>query len=222
MKSRGQFPIRFITAVLASAWLLASSVAVLASGVPEGGVLDFAILRNGEEIGRHILRFEARGRDIEVRVEARVDFWFGFIPLYRFDHRALEVWRDGALVRLTATTQDNGDDFQIEVRPDGAGLALSVNGETTPIDAAIIPASLWNIALVRRNLILDPADGELMSVAVTDVGADIITVRGRDVAARHYVMTGDFERDLWYDRDGVLMQVRFKGDDGSDIHYQLR
>lgn len=213
---------RFIAAVLASAWLLASSVAVLASGVPEGGVLDFAILRNGEEIGRHILRFEARGRDIEVRVEARIDFRFGFIPLYRFDHEAHEVWRDGALVRLTATTQDNGDDYQVEVRPDGAGLTLSVNGESTPIEANIIPASLWNIALVTRSLILDPADGELMSVAITDVGAETITIRGRDVAARHYVMTGDFERDLWYDRDGVLMQVRFKGDDGSDIHYQLR
>jgi hypothetical protein len=213
---------RLMASVLALSWLLASPVAALASGVPDGGVLDFSILRNGEEIGRHTLRFEARGRTVDVRVEASVDFRFGFIPLYRFDHRAHEVWRDGALVRLSATTQDNGDDFQIEVRPDGAGLVLSVNGESTPIEANTVPASLWNIALVGRKVILDPADGEMMAVAISDAGAETITVRGRDVVARHYVMTGDFERDLWYDRDGVLMQVRFKGDDGSEIHYQLR
>ena len=207
-------------ALLVLWWLLAGTA--LASGVPDDGVLDFAILRNGEEIGRHTLHFEARGQDLEVRITARVDFRFGFIPLYRFDHRALEVWRGGALARLSATTADNGDDFQIEVRRNGAGLALSVNGEPALLEADIIPASLWNIALVKRSQILDPADGEIMSVATRDAGDETITVRGREIATRHYIMTGDFERDLWYDRQGVLMQVRFKGDDGSDIVYRLR
>jgi len=214
---------RFVASLLALSWLLALPVSAAAlDGVPSDGVLDFAIMRNGEQIWRHIVRFEGRGRTIDVRVEATVDFWFGFIPLYRFDHRAHEVWRDGALIRMSAKTRDNGEDFQVDVRPDGAGLALSVNGETTLIDAGTIPASLWNIALVKQTLILDPADGEMMSVAIADVGEETITVRGRDIAARRYVMTGDFERDLWYGADGVLMQVRFKGDDGSDIHYQLR
>ena len=213
---------RPIAVFLALAGLLVSSSAALALGVPDGGVLDFAILRNGEAIGRHVLRFKARDRDIDVRVEASVDFRLGFIPLYRFDHRAHEVWRDGALVRLSATTQDNGDDFRIEVRPNGAGLTLSINGATAPIGAKIIPASLWNIALIKQNRILDPADGEIMSVATADIGGETIKIRGREVATRHYVMTGDFKRDLWYDRDGVLMRVRFKGDDGSEILYQLR
>ena len=157
-----------------------------------------------------------------MRVEVHIDVRFGFIPLYRFDHLAHEVWRDGALVRLSADTQINGDDFKVEVRPDGAGLSLSVNGESTPIEAAIIPASLWNIALVNRGRILDPANGEILSVATSDAGTETIAVRGRAVAARRYVMTGDFERELWYDQAGVLMQVRLKGDDGSEILYRLR
>ena len=201
-------------------WLLAGTA--LGSGVPEGGVLDFTILRNDEEIGRHTLQFEARGQDIEVRITARVDFRFGFIPLYQFDHRAHEVWRGGELVRLSATTADNGDDFQIEARRNGDGLTLSVNGEPTSLNADITPASLWNIAIVKCGQILDPADGEIMLVATRDAGEETIIVRGREIATRHYVMTGDFERDLWYDRQGVLMQVQFKGDDGSDIFYRLR
>ena len=211
---------RTLTTVLALIWLLLSPA--LASGVPDDGVLDFEILRDGEAIGRHILRFEARGQDIDVRVEAHVDYRFAFITLYRFDHQAHEVWRGGALVRLSATTNDDGAEFQVEVRPNGAGLTLSVNGATKPIDVNIIPASLWNIALVKRDRILSSAKGKIMAVATTDAGDETITIRGRDVVTRHYVMTGEFERDLWYDRDGVLMQVRFKGRDGSEIHYRLR
>ena len=34
-------------------------------------------------------------------------------------------------------------------------------------------------------------------------------------------MTGQFERELWYDNDGVLVRVEFKGEDGSDIQYVI-
>lgn len=217
---RYEIPVRLLTSLFVLSWLLAPPA--LASGVPDGGVLDFAVLRDGEEIGSHILKFEARGQSIDVRVEVHIAVWFGFIPLYRFDHLSHEVWRDGALVRLTAEAQINSDDFKVEVRPDGAGLSLSINGETTPIDADIVPASLWNIALVNRDRILDPANGKIRSVATSDAGVETIMVRGREVAARRYVMTGDFERELWYDQAGVLMQVRLKGSDGSEILYLLR
>jgi hypothetical protein len=209
-----------LTPIFALLWLLTAPA--LASGVPDDGVLDFAILRNNEEIGRHTLRFETRGQDLNVRIIASIDFRFGFIPLYQFDHQALETWRGGGLLGMSATTRDNGDDFEIEVQRDGDGLTLTLNGETTPLDGDIVPASLWNIALVTRDQILDPADGEIMAVVTRDAGAQTIRIRGREIVAQHYIMTGDFERDLWYDRQGVLMQVRFKGDDGSDILYQLR
>lgn len=211
---------RLLTALFVLSWLLAPPA--LASGVPDGGVLDFEVLRDGEAIGHHTMRFEAHGNTVEVRVDVRIEVKFGFIPLYQFAHQAHEVWRDGALVRLSAEAQINGDDFKVEVRPDGAGLSLSINGESTPIEADIVPASLWNIALVNRDRILDPANGKIRSVATSDAGVETIMVRGRAVAARRYVMTGDFERELWYDQAGVLMQVRLKGSDGSEILYLLR
>ena len=58
-----------------------------ASGIPEDGVLDFAILRNGEQIGRHLIRFERRGEPTIVQITADVDYRVAFIPLYIFRHR---------------------------------------------------------------------------------------------------------------------------------------
>jgi len=194
----------------------------IAAGVPSNGILDFVILRNGSEIGHHVIRFEKLADSVIVRIEAQVDYRIAFIPFYTFRHVSREVWRGGQLIDMTAETNDNGCDFSINVKAEGDAFRLSVNGVETPIDAGVIPASLWNIALVESGKILDPADGELMQVAIRNSGEEVINVRGRDVRARHFVMTGDFQRDLWYDNSGVLVHVRFTGEDGSEIRYELR
>ena len=215
-------PIRFIRLTTLLFFCFGSVAVASPAGVPDGGVLEFDILRNGNAIGHHILQFEPNGKNLEVRVDAQVDYRLGFIPLYRFEHSATEFWHNDRLLTLTATTRDNGDDYNILLRPAGDRLQLSINGDTVSVEPEIVPASLWNIAVVKQRLLLDPADGELMQVQTEDIGPETITVRGRPVAAHHYVMTGDFERDLWYDANGVLVQVRFKGDDGSEIRYGLR
>ena len=68
-----------------------------ASGIPEDGMLDFAILRNGEQIGRHLIRFERRGEPTIVQITADVDYRVAFIPLYIFRHTARETWRAPAV-----------------------------------------------------------------------------------------------------------------------------
>ncbi len=194
----------------------------IASGIPEGGVLDFAILRNGTEIGSHVIRFERVGDPTIVRIAAKVDYRLAFIPVYLFELNAREEWRKGRLVGMSVETNDNGDDFRVAVTPDGEGLNLSINGTDSSIDPKTIPASLWYKPMVGHETILDPADGEMMKVTVRASGEEIIQVRGAAIRARRYVMTGDFERNLWYDQRRVLVQVQFEGRDGSEIRYELR
>ena len=201
---------------------LAVSGPAIASGIPEDGLLDFAILRNGEQIGRHTILFEGRGEPTIVRITAEVDYRLGFIPLYIFRHAARETWRDGGLIGMQAETNDNGDDYDIAFTVEGAQGALSINDETTAIDTPLRPASLWNNAVIGDQVTLDPADGDLMSVSVSAAGEEMITVRGWEIRAHRYEMTWDFQRMLWYDRRNVLVQVVFDGRDGSEIRYQLR
>ncbi len=190
-----------------------------ASGMPKDGVLDFAILRNGDQIGRHVFRFEARGDPMIVQIVAEIDYRLGFIPLYTFRHNARETWQAGKLVGLTAETNDNGDDYRIALADDGD---LTVNDETEAIAVGMRPASLWNNAALGDQTLIDPADGDLMKVSVAAAGAETITVRGTEIQASRYEMTGDFQRTLWYDRQNVLVQVLFSGSDGSEIRYRLR
>jgi hypothetical protein len=42
------------------------------------------------------------------------------------------------------------------------------------------------------------------------------------VTAHHYAITDKITRDLWYDSNGRLVQVRFSAKDGSEIQIVLR
>ena len=45
---------------------------------------------------------------------------------------------------------------------------------------------------------------------VTPAGTETITVAGREVEARRYCITGDLERELWYDAAGNWLQSRLE------------
>ncbi|MBN85976.1 MAG: hypothetical protein CL885_00470, partial [Dehalococcoidia bacterium] len=140
---------------------LATPGRATASGIPDDGLLDFAILRNGEQIGRHLIRFEQRDDPMIVQITAGVDYRVAFIPLYIFRHTARETWRAGDLIDMKAETNDNGDDYDIRLTVDGTLGALSINDETTYVDTPLRPASLWNKAALGDQVILDPVDGDL-------------------------------------------------------------
>ena len=78
-----------------------------AAGVPEGGVLVFEILRNGEAIGTHTYRFDQSEERTEVRIKTDIDFRLLFIPIYKFEHASREVWQDGRLTSLESNTNEN-------------------------------------------------------------------------------------------------------------------
>jgi len=85
----------------------------------------------------------------------------------------------------------------------------------------VVPASLWNMATVSQTHLLNTLDGSDMAIMVKDLGEEAVKVMGKDVMARHYAISGDLQRELWYDAGGRLVKVRFAASDGTDIQYVL-
>ena len=54
-------------------------------------------------------------------------------------------------------------------------------------------------------------------IGVTGGEAATITIGDRQYATRHYRMTGELARELWYGSDGLLVKMRGTGSDGSVI-----
>lgn len=192
--------------------------------IPESGVLAFNVLRDGDAIGTHVIRFiEAQGElSVDIATTVAVKLPLVSIALYRFEHEGHEVWRDGKLVTLKSKTNDDGAAHRLQVLASPDGLMVDGDAGAHQSDLAIIPASLWNPNIITQTRILNTLDGREMVVAVDDLGEEEIKTRHGPVTARHYQVRGDLDRELWYNDSWVLVQVRFKAEDGSNILYALK
>lgn len=90
------------------------------------------------------------------------------------------------------------------------------------MDLTILPASLWDSAIVHQQVLLNTLDGSKMRVTVQDLGPETVVVGGRNISARHYKITGDLQRDLWFDARSAQVRVQIAGNDGSSIVYELK
>jgi len=60
------------------------------------------------------------------------------------------------------------------------------------------------------------------NVRATDDGIEPIFAGAQNVAARHYAVTSELLRDVWYGPDGQTVQVLFPAKDGSEIAFVMR
>ena len=193
-----------------------------AAGVPKDGVLEFDIVRNGEAIGTHTYRFDCSGDRTEVRIKTDINFRLFFIPVYRFEHESKEIWQDGKLNSLESNTNENGTPVKLLVHRDEDSLMVYGEDGNLHVDREIIPASLWNRLVLDRSQTLTTISGNVKKFEVEYVGETELEVRGQKVMTQHFRLTGEFERELWYDKDDVLVGVRFEASDGSTVAYVLK
>lgn len=200
---------------LGSLGLLAASGARAAS-LPEDRL--FAIFRKGEQIGTHTVTFStAASGGLVVRHAIDVVVKLAFIPVYRYDQKVEDLWRDGRLVATDAATEENGQRSFVRVRERGGRLVCE--GPRGVRDAPLgtmNDLSYWNVAIVRQRGLIDCQKGELEPLALEGGEADTVTVGGRPVATRRWRMNPNGSRggEVWYDEAGRIVKavVRTRGE----------
>jgi hypothetical protein len=180
----------------------------------------FTITRNGDQIGTHSINLNRTGAETSVSIVTDLTVKVLFVTAYRFQHTASERWLNGRLVALNATTDDNGTRHQVSVVTAGTTLQIDADGKTARLDRTIIPGSLWNPELMRRPVMLDTQEGQVLPLTVVDQGPEDLTIDSRVIKAHHYVMKSKYSQDVWYDDQQHLVQVKLIGPDGSVIMYK--
>lgn len=175
-----------------------------ASTLPSNGALQFDVIRKGKDIGD--LSYEFSGTPTAYTVKIMTDIAVK-VPLVRFNayvfkQNSVEKWNGGKLASIQSATNDDGDDHTLNQPGNG-----------------LLPASLWNDDILKSRKLLNTIDGRVMNVRVTDLGVQPVPVRDGQLSAHHYRISGDLERDIWYDDQGNLAHVSFTADDGSTVTY---
>jgi hypothetical protein len=194
---------------------------VMAASAPGSMRLDFTVLKDGDVIGHHQIELVRNGDLENVSIKTDIVVKVVYVPVYRFEHTGSEVWRAGHLVSLRSQTNDDGEKHTLQAAANGGHIEVTGDGTASQASTEIIPASLWNHDLVTQTVLLNTLTGKQMAIKVADLGADPVRVHGSSVPAHHYKVTGELERELWYDESNMLVLVKFKAKDDSEIRYVL-
>jgi hypothetical protein len=194
---------------------------LLLGGQACGETFRFAITRNGDQIGTHSIDLNRAGTETSVSIATDLAVKVLFVTAYRFQHVASEHWVGGRLVALNSTTDNNGTRHQVAVAMKTSGLEVEADGKAAArLDRNILPASLWNPEVLRRPVMLDTQDGQVLPLSVVDQGSEDLPIDARTVKAHHYTMKSKYSQEVWYDEQQHLVQVRLIGPDGSVILYK--
>ena len=184
-----------------------------------GDEMVFSVMRNGEPIGVHRVNFDRNGDELIVASRFEAEVKFLFLTAFEYLYESKAVWRNGCMVELKATTDDNGDKSRV--------LALLANGQlkiegpagTISGRAGLLPSNHWNSGILESTQVLNTITGQVASINIADLGEKPVVVNSQPASARHYVYSGDLQTEVWYDDSGRWVKMRFRAEDGSRIEY---
>lgn len=208
-------------------FIIAGAAATCARGakaglpVPPEARLAFRVMRHGSCIGSHTLEFRTNGNGLEVDIAVDVRVWLGPIPIVHYYHRAREIWLGDRLVGVNSHTDRNGRELQMEAVRSGSALSVTGSG-TRPY---VAPSDAYATTYWRKASLFEPLigtqDGTLNYPKIVEPGSDPIRLAsGAQTEAKHYVLSGDMNVELWYDEADAWVGMRFEADDGSTISYE--
>jgi uncharacterized protein DUF6134 len=213
------------TLLAAALLLLGLAAAAPASAgtqaVPQ--TLEFDIARAGDIVGHHRISFRQDGDRLVVHSELKIELAVLFIIVYRYQQTREEVWRDGRLIALISTADDDGTPHDIEGQagPDGLRMTSGKDRWTLPPDS--VPASFWNLSMVTgKGPLVDSLTGRILDGRVVNLGPETVRAGGRDIVATHYRLVAKRPRDIWYDASGRWVKMRAIGRDGSAAEWVLK
>ena len=178
-------------------------------------VLRFQVSLDEKPIGEHSFRIADGGDTTRVSSRAAFDVDFLFINAYRYRHSSTEVFRDGCLAEIDASTDDNGKQFTVAGSAVGDAFRIESKDGTERATGCVKTFAYWDPSFLDQRRLLNPQTGDLEAVQVSSKGSDRIEVEdGRELPAQRYALsTDELTIDVWYNDD--LGWVGLESDTGK-------
>jgi hypothetical protein len=176
----------------------------------------FRCLWQGSQIGEHSVAFSAEAGRLVVETHIEITAKVLFFTVFSLRHQGREVWQDGRLQAIAATTQSEG--ARLEVAGEAVGDGFRIVGKDGPFLAAghlLTSDALWDSRIVEATRLIDAQHGGETGVVVKRLGeAEVETPRGRIRATQHRIITPYYAGSLFYDeaQRWVKALVEFKGE----------
>lgn len=184
----------------------------------------FRVFYDGSRIGTHEYTVVEQGN--AVRVQSFADFRVKalFVTLYRYRHRAEELWQGGCLTALASVTDDNGQRHRIRAAtPEGRLLLTAAEAPPNAPDTRLLEAdcpatfAYWDIDRLRHPRLINTQTGASSAAVLTEEGAE---QRDGRPAVRYRLDVEELPPiTLWYARgDGRWLGLATRRGDGELVY----
>ncbi len=182
----------------------------------------YDVWRNGKLIGSYVLAFNPQGKQLRVTVDWDIKIKGIIFTLYRSEHHSEEIWEGRQLISLISSSNDNGKRRQFSWRQNNKTAEIIFDDHTVPTTLGLFPTSLWQPDTIKQTVLLDTVKGKLRQVNIEYQGTESIVIAGQSFPTKHYLVSGEMTRHVWYGMDQDIVQVSFPASDGSMIIIRKR
>jgi hypothetical protein len=211
----------FLAAGFCLSFLSSAYAAALSPESAQTGTYVYQVMRDGEVVGEQRTDFERRGDELIVVTDVSINITLLGLAVYEFTQRIEETWAGGQLMAFSSSTNDDGNHREVRLKRDGNRLIGSYDGKERDLPGDLIPSTLWNSAVLADTAVLDTVKGRARTVQVAEQGTEQVKLPAGAVSAKHYVFSGEFKREVWYDESGILVASQMEAKDGSIIRQEL-
>ncbi len=197
------FNLRYaMQSLIAAVALSMISLTSAAAAEPYKADWRFEVLLNDKPIGFHSFSLTGDGERQTLTTEAQFDVKFLFINAFRYRHDNTEIWGNGCLDSINATTDSNGD--LLSVRGQRFEDSFRLEGQTAePLPGECVQTfAYWNPDILESSQLLNSQTGELEDVTVVRENLDAVDINGKTVEAiRYRLLAKSGAITLWYSND---------------------
>lgn len=184
--------------------------------------LRFRAMHLGEQVGEHRVGFRSDGDRLVVTTHVDITITVLFFTAFHFSHDAVEVWRDGRLLSVESTTDDDGT--RLEVTGNAVADGFRIIGEDGPFLAAphlLTTNTLWDRRLLHESRVIDVQHGGEVGLVVKPRGEEqVATPRGPVTASHYRMITPSFAGSVFFDGGGRWVKTLIERQ-GEILEYAL-
>ncbi len=184
--------------------------------------ITYDVWRNGKIIGSYVLAFNPQGKQLRVTVDWNIKINGIIFTLYRSEHHSEEIWEGKQLISLISSSNDNGKRRQFSFRQNNKTAEIIFDDHTVTTSPDLFPTSLWQPDTIKQTVLLDTVKGKLRQVNIEYQGTESIVIGGQSLPTKHYLISGEMTRHVWYGMNQDIVQVSFPASDGSMIIIRRR
>jgi len=176
---------------------------------------DFSVTVDGKPSGyaQYTISRQADGSfNVSTQAAVRTQVFLG---KYEFTAQTTETWKEGRLVTLNASTNDNGKKIEVRASAMGPSLRVQVNNQADrPARADAWTNSFWKLADAKYHNkeipVLEEDTGKEFTGQLLYIGTENLTIANQKQDCYHFRLTGGANPvDLWFDRFHLLAKQDF-------------